>query len=190
MHIRHFMTVGAAAGAVLLALGSTAACGVGSPSVSATPSAQPSEPAPKPAPPSATAGPLAAPDSPRRIVYDATLVSDPLPASAARVSMSAQEAVQLAAQQTSISPQLQPGVPRATLRQVYPGIPSATQKVLGRPTWLITWNGSEPAVRGPAKLTKEQRRELAAQLECIFVVTVDPGSRRTTNALQLCVRKK
>lgn len=178
-----------AATTAALAGSATVACGTGSPGVSATPSAQPSQAASTPAPTRAAAGPLAPPDSPRRIVYDASLVSDPLPSTAARVSMSAAEAVQIAADQTSISAEQQPGRPRTALRLVYPGEPSATRKLTGRPTWVLSWADSEPVVRGPRTMTEEERRKIAAGLTCVFVVTVDPASRRSTNALQLCLPK-
>lgn len=164
-----------------LAVGVLAGCSDGRPSVSATPSAAPT--------PRAT-GPLADPDSPRRIVYGSGLVSDPLPASAARTarsSMSAADAIKVATE-IGISPDQQPGTPAASLRLVYPGQPDGAQKVTGKPTWLLTWRDSVPAVRGGVDLTDEERRKLIASLQCVFVVTVDPASRTSTNSVQFCER--
>jgi hypothetical protein len=183
MHLSSF----AAATAAVLAAAATAACGPGAPGVSATPSARPSQASPSTVPTRAPAGPLSAPDSARRIVYDESLVSDPLPASAARVSMPAGEAIKIAAASTTVGAEQQPGRPRATLRLVYPGEPSATRKVVGRPNWVLTWADSEPVIRGPVTMSEEERRRRAAALECVFVVTVDPATRTSTNALQVCV---
>ena len=146
-------------------------------------------PAPERRPKTPEPEPLAPADSPRRIVYDSELVSDPMPTSAAKVSMTAAEAIKIAAEQTTISAEQQPGTPDADLRVVYPGVSSATRKVAGRPSWVLTWRNSAPAVRGPVTLTAPDRKKIAAGLECVFVVTVDTGSRKSTNALQLCVRK-
>lgn len=180
--------------ALALSSALVAGCGSGSVDVRATPSAEPSGPpastsAPKSTPKATEPEPLAPPDSPRRIVYDPKLVSDPMPKSAAKVSMTAAEAIKIAAEQTTISAEQQPGTPDADLRVVYPAEPSATRKVAGRPSWVLTWRNSAPAVRGPVTLTAKERKKIAASLECVFVVTVDTGSRKSTNALQLCVRK-
>lgn len=178
--------VGSAVALLLCTLAT--ACADGTPSVGATPSAPqsaaPTTP-PRTAPTTAKAGPLSDPDSPRRIVYDRGLVSDPLPASAARVKMTADQAIDIAAEQTTISSEQQPGRPEATLRLVYPGEAS----VAGRAAWVLTWRNSAAAVRGPVSMTESERRRLAAELECVFVVTVDPTSATSTNALQLCEPK-
>ena len=188
------VTPGLALAALALSYPLMAGCGSGSPNVNATPAAEPSGPptstaAPESTPKTPEPEPLAPPDSPRRVVYDRELVSDPMPKSAAKVSMTASDAIKIAAEQTTISAEQQPGTPDADLRVVYAGVPSATRKLTGRPSWVLTWRNSAPAVRGPVTLTKKEREKIAAGLECVFVVTVDTGSRKSTNALQLCVRK-
>lgn len=186
------VTPGLALAALALSYPLMAGCGSGSPNVSATPAAEPSGPptsTPDSTPRTPRPEPLAPPDSPRRVVYDRELVSDPMPKSAPKVSMTASDAIKIAAEQTTISAEQQPGTPDADLRVVYSGVPSATRKLSGRPSWVLTWRNSAPAVRGPVTLTKKEREKIAAGLECVFVVTVDTGSRKSTNALQLCVRK-
>lgn len=169
--------------ALLLGAGLVTGCAEGSPGVGATPAASP--------PAFRSSGPLADPESPRRVVYDERLVSDPLPAARARTarsSMPADEAV-AAASKVGVDPALQPGRPSATLRLVYPGRPDGAQKVAGKPAWVLTWRGSAPAVRGPKTMTDEERRALEASLECVYIVTVDPATRTPTTSVQFCERR-
>ena len=169
--------------AIGLAAGLVSGCADGAPGIGATPS---------PSPVAKSSGPLADPDSPRRIVYDERLVSDPLPASTARTarsSMTAENAIEVATRQMGKASDLRPGTPAASLRLVYSGRPDGAQRVAGKPSWLLTWRDSAPAVRGPVTMSDEERRKIADSLECVFVVTVDPAKRIATNSVQLCERR-
>jgi hypothetical protein len=101
--------------------------------------------------------------------------------------MSAAEAVR-AGTKSGVSPDQQPGPPDASLRLVTVKSPSGA-RLSAKPTWVLTWRNSAPAVRGPVTMTEQERRAIADSLECVFVVTVDPESRAATNAAQFCERK-
>ncbi len=130
--------------------------------------------------------PLARPDTAGRVVYDAGLVSDPVPAGSPRVAVSATRALAVAAEQQQFGPDLQPGTPTATLRMVTVGSAGDEPAPTARASWVLTWTGSAAAVRGPVTLSDQDRARIRAATRCVFVVVVDATSAKAVDARQLC----
>jgi len=128
--------------------------------------------------------PLADPDSARRIVYAPGLVSDPLPARARNVGVKS-GAIADKAKRKSFGATLQPGQAETSLRSVAIG-----EGARARPSWVLTWRNSQPAVKGPTGRTQADNQALADKLECVFVLVVDANSGADLDARQLCQAKQ
>jgi hypothetical protein len=175
-----------AAVAAAVALGSTACAGP-STQVAAPPPPNPEPPRSKSAPRQIKTDPLTRPDSPGRIVYSSELVSEPMPKQAKAARVSKAKALG-AADVGQFGPGLQPGTPTATLRMVSLRTPGAAAQA-ARPSWVLTWAASRPDIKGPATNTAADRRRLAADVQCIFVMVVDADTGVARDARQLCVPK-
>jgi len=149
-------------------------------SVSAGQAAISSAPRAKDAPRNLRVDPFADPATPRQIVYDPGLVSDPLPSPVPSTSISADDAIGVA-DKDSFGSDLRLGEPTATLRMVKVGFPDDTPVAQSQPSWILTWTDSEPDVHGPSAQSQS-----AAKVKCVFVYVVDANSGASLDARQLC----
>lgn len=134
--------------------------------------------------------PFADPGSPGRVIYSGDLASEPLPKPLVPV-ISRRAAIAISeSDDGAFGSHLQPGTPRANLRLVTVGYPYDSRRLMPKPTWILTWVDSQPQVHGPVHLTGEERREIAPQLQCVFVEAVDAGTGEILHAMQACEKKQ
>ena len=84
-------------------------------------------------------------------------------------------------------PELQPGTPEVALRSVTRQLKGQTAaEYADRLTWVVTYRGSQPQVRGPVTMTPDRREKLTASLYCVMVFLVDAGTGEVFDAQQHC----
>lgn len=84
-------------------------------------------------------------------------------------------------------PELQPGTPEVALRSVTRHLKGETKaEYADRLAWVVTYRGSQPQVRGPMTMTRENREKLTSSLYCVMVFLVDAGTGEVFDAQQYC----
>lgn len=91
--------------------------------------------------------------------------------------------------------ELMPGPPTVELRSVTISTGSAargeqpSKKVDATPAWVLVYANSPADVHGPATLTDERRKQIAADSACSFIVIIDADSSETLALKQLCTSR-
>jgi hypothetical protein len=79
------------------------------------------------------------------------------------------------------------GTPEVELRAVTKQLRgNTTADYRDRLTWVVTYRGSPPDVRGPVNLSDEERNSIEASLDCVMVLLVDADTGELYDARQYC----
>jgi hypothetical protein len=79
------------------------------------------------------------------------------------------------------------GTPEVALRAVTKQLKgNTTADYRDRLTWVVTYRGSPPDVKGPATLSDEKREGIKGSLECVMVLLVDADTGELYDARQYC----
>jgi hypothetical protein len=165
--------------AVVGSAGLVAAFGAGGSAANAGPEASQVADSTKGLPRNLGTDPMANPASPHRILYDAGLVSDPIPAPPPAVSISQDRALAVALG-AGFGTEMQRGTPSVTLRMVAVGSDDVPDPSGAVPSWVLTWTDVSARLHGPATWTTEQRQAYEGQITCVFVMIVDANSGAAT----------
>ena len=129
--------------------------------------------------------PMADPDGRGTVRYSASLSSSPLPSPAPTTKVTRAAAIAIARRGQKFGSELQPGNPVAALRLVT--LSAGPTELKNQPAWLLIWKDSKPVIMGGLGVTERQRQEMAAHMNCIFLVVIDANSSKAADAEQICV---
>jgi hypothetical protein len=111
------------------------------------------------------------------------------------VALTAEDAMEQAGR-VDMPKELMPGTPTAELRSVTITTGSAargeqpSKKVDATPAWVLVYANSPADVHGPATLTDERRKQIAADSSCSFIVIIDANSSETLALKQRCTPRR